>query len=499
MGRVARQATWISLLTVVGMGLGFVNMALLFPRYLTPDQFGLARLVVSITVIVAQVASFGAENTVIRYFPYLRDGSRGHRGLFGVVLIIGTLGALAALLVLGLFNGHLARWFQNDSDLYGEHGLVVLPLVLSEVYYLLLRSFSRSVHRSIAPVFAREFLLRALQTVLIGAHVLWHLPFGLFIDLYALTFVVTTGVLAFDLWRAGQMKLGLGQIHIPRRMQRSMLRYGAFTFGSGMAGMAVGSIDQVMIGAMLHDGLSYVAYYSVAVFMASLVTVPARALMLPTVPILAEAWRSRDQAKIGAIYRRTASIQLVACSFILLGLWACMDPLFSLLKPGYDLGKPAFLVLGLAQMVALSQGVGGSIVSTSRNYWFDAVSGACLLVLNLALDYFFILWWGFVGAAWSSLVSVSLVVLFRVWFLRSRHGLWPYDGRTVLTLLLFAAVAFAVWKVPHATHPVVDIVLRAALVCTLFLPLVHWLRLAPELGDQVIKLFRRFRKLIYRA
>jgi hypothetical protein len=62
--------------------------------------------------------------------------------------------------------------------------------------------------------------------------------------------------------------------------------------------------------------------------------------------------------------------------------------------------------------------------------------------------------------------------------------------------VLFAAVAFAVWKVPHATHPAVDIVLRAALVCILFLPLVHWLRLAPELGDQVIKLFRRFRGLI---
>ncbi|MBK8581649.1 MAG: hypothetical protein IPL86_07390 [Flavobacteriales bacterium] len=101
MGTVARQATWNTLLTTVGMGLGFVNMALLFPRLLSPDEFGLPRLMVSIAVVAAQIAHLG-ENTVIRYFPYFRDKVNGHRGLFGVVLGVATLGGFLAMLVLGL-------------------------------------------------------------------------------------------------------------------------------------------------------------------------------------------------------------------------------------------------------------------------------------------------------------------------------------------------------------------------------------------------------------
>ena len=54
----------------------------------------------------------------------------------------------------------------------------------------------------VAPVFTREFLLRVLQTGLIGAHILWDLPFTVFMWGYAATFMVTTLLLLFDLWFA---------------------------------------------------------------------------------------------------------------------------------------------------------------------------------------------------------------------------------------------------------------------------------------------------------
>ncbi|MBS1568348.1 MAG: oligosaccharide flippase family protein, partial [Bacteroidetes bacterium] len=383
MGIVARQATWNTLLTVAGMGLGFVNMALLFPKFLTPDEFGLTRLLVSIAVVAAQIAHFGGENTVIRYFPYFRDKARGHRGLFGLVLGVATIGALVAMVVLGLFHEHFAQWVNDSGGLYERFGLFVLPLVFAEVWFLVMRGFSRAVHRSIAPVFAREFLLRVLQTLLIAAYALWHMSFVLFLFLYVSTFAVTTAMLLFDLWRAGEFKLGLGGMRVGKRMQRSMARYSLFTFGSGLAGIAVGNIDQVMVGAMLHDGLSYVAYYAVAMFLASVIMVPARALVQPVAPLLADAWRRRDHAKIQMLYHRTSIIQLVVAAFILLLLWANIDALFSFLRPEYAVGKPVLLVLGVANVFNLSTGLSGGIVSTSRSYWFDAVSGAVLLVLNV--------------------------------------------------------------------------------------------------------------------
>src|SRR5690606_647014 len=225
------------------------------------------------------------------------------------------------------------------------------------------RGFSRSVNRSIAPVFAREFLLRVLQTLLIAAYALWDMGFTLFLLLYVGTFVLTTGMLLFDLWRAGEFRLGFTNMRVGKRMRKSMVLYCLFSFASGVAGIAVGNIDQVMVGAMLPDGLSYVAFYAVAMFLASVITIPARALLQPTSPLLAEAWKKRDNAKIRMLYHRTASIQLVVSAFILLGLWTNADALFTFLQPEYAIGKPVMFILGIAHVISLSTGLSAGIIS----------------------------------------------------------------------------------------------------------------------------------------
>ncbi len=488
MGLVARQATWNTLLTMVGMGLGFVNMALLFPRLLTPDEFGLTRLVVSISVVAAQIAHLGGENTVIRYFPYFRDKANGHRGIFGLILIVATVGGILAMGVLAVFHHQFALWFNDSSGLYQRYGMLVLPLVMSEVWLLVLRGFSRSVHRSIAPVFAREFLLRVLQTALIAAYALLDMSFTLFLWLYVATFVFTTGVLLFDLWRAGEFKLGLNRMRVGKRMRKSMVRYSAYTFASGIAAIAVGNIDQVMVGAMLHDGLSYVAFYAVAMFLAGVVTIPARALLQPTIPLLAEAWRKRDQNKINMLYNRTSSIQLVVSAFIFLCLWVNADPLFSFLKPEYAVGKPVMYVLGVAQVINMATGLGAGIISTSRSYWFDAVSGVVYLVLNIVLDYLFLLWWGIIGVAWSTFFSVVIVVGWRVIFLHRKFGFWPFDSKAIQAVAVVIVVAAIFMYLPHYGPPVLDITWRSLLLVLLYWPLVSGFGIAPELGMQARKL-----------
>ncbi|MEZ4808466.1 MAG: oligosaccharide flippase family protein [Flavobacteriales bacterium] len=472
MGIIARQAFWNTVLTTAGMALGFLNMALLFPKYLTSDEFGFTRLVVSISVIGAQVAQVGAESTVIRYFPYFKDRTNAHRGLFGLVLMITTTTAVVAMAIVASMQEAFAAWFGDASGLYQQAGMIVLPLLLAEVWFITLRGIGRAVHRSVAPTFAREFLLRVLQTLLIVLHATQGIAFEWFLILYAGTFLVTTLVVAWDLWRAGELVLGLGRIRIPRRMRRSMSRYAMFTFGSGLAVVVVGNVDQVMIGAMLADGLSYVAYYAVALFMASVVMIPARALVLPTLPIMAEAWRMRDMTRLAMLYGRTARVQLVLALYIMVGIWACIDQVFEFLAPEYAPGKEVLLVLGAANVINLSTGLSGGLVSTSRAYWFDAVSGLAYLVLNIVLDYVFILRWGMMGAAWSSLVALLIVLAWRLLFLRRRFGLWPYDKRTAMILLVGAITAGCVGVLPTFGPVWVDLLLRGCVVTVVFWSLV---------------------------
>lgn len=493
MGILARQATLNAVLAYVGLGLGFINMVLVYPKILPADQVGLTRLLVSIATITAQIAQLGLDNTVIRYFPYFRDVARKHNGILGLVLGIGTLGALLAVSVLWLFHERFALWFGSENGLYAEYGLVLLPLVASEVYFFLFRSYSRSVDRSIAPTFAREFLLRLLQLVLIIAQARWHFDLRTFMLLYTGTFLISTTALVLDLWRSGTLQFGFDRLRLPPRLRRSMTRYSLITLGSGMATIALGNIDQLMVGAMLKNGLDNVAYYAIAFYVASVILIPARALVLPSVPILAEAWKKRDRALIATIYQRSVGIQLAIGGYLFLCMFASLDLLYSLLPPGYEHARDCLLILGLNNVLVLSTGLSGGILATSRTYWFDALTGVVLLVLNVVLDYVFILWLGLVGAAWSSFFSFGSVVIWRVFFLKERFGFWPFDRTTWSAWLVIGLLAMGVWFLPSSGAPLLDAFIGCALITAVFWPVVHILRIAPDLNAQLRLLLQRIR------
>lgn len=473
------------MLTAAGLGLGFVNMAVLFPRFLSADEFGLTRLIVSISALAAQVAQLGMEATVIRYFPYFRDGAKRHNGLFSLALLVGTVGAAIAILLLALLHGHFVVWFNDASGLYAEHGSVVLPLTLAEVYFILLRGFSRSLSKSIPPVFAREFLLRVLQTALIGAYAIWNMPYAVFLWVYAATFIITTLVVLAQLVRTNGVQLVPGRIRLPRRMARSMMRYGSFTLVTGIAGIAVGNVDQLMLAAMLKDGLAYVAYYAVAMFMASIIMVPGRAMVLPALPVVAEAWRVRDIPRIRSIYQRSTRIMFLLGVFVWLCLVANLDGLFGFLKAEYAVGKPVLVILGITNLVALSSGISGGIISTSRSYAMDALSGGLFFVVNLVLDFVLILWLGAIGSAWSSLGATLALVIWRVMFLGVRHDLWPFAQGDWWRIAVPALVSALAWVLPTVGPPMLDIAVRCCLLAFLFWPSAILTKAAPELRQAI--------------
>jgi O-antigen/teichoic acid export membrane protein len=493
MGIIARQATLNTLLAYLGIGLGFVNVVLLYPRVLAADEFGLTRLLVSIATIAAQVAQLGAENTVIRYFPYFRDPARGHRGLLGMLLLFGLVVSLIAILVLWGFHGAFTRVFADRNALYGTYGLLLLPIVLAEVYFILLRSYSRSLRRTVQPTFIREFVMRALQTALIALQAWLHLPFSLFMALYAAVFLACTLALVADLWRAGELRLGWAHRWMPGRLRRSLIAYTAFTFSASVAGIILGNMDQLMIGAMLGEqSLTYVAHYAVAFYFGSVIAAPGRALQQAAAPLLAEAWKRNDRGLVGDLYRRSAFAQLLFSGFLFVLMFTGMEDLFGLLPPAYSGAAIVAFIIGLAYLLNSSIGLSPAIISMSRSYRLDAFSSLAMVAINLVANFFLIRSMGLAGAAWATFISLLAVNAYRTWFLWWKYGLWPFDRRSALVMALIALLSLALPWVPLTMNPWVDLPLRALLAAALFWPAAHVLGLTRELVELLARIRDRF-------
>lgn len=434
MGIIARQAVRNTILTYVGIGLGFLNVVLLYPKVLDSAEFGLTRLLLSVCIITAQVAQLGAENTVVRYFPYFRDPQRGNRGLLGMLLVFGTAVSLLALLVLGLLHGVLSDVFSDRNTLYGRYGLFVLPLVLSEIFFILLRSYSRSLRRTVQPVFVREFLLRLLQTAIIAVQWAWPMPFGWFMALYAGMFLLSTLALVYDLYRAGELALAWDQRWLPRRLRRSMGVYGAYTLLTGLAGIALGNLDQLMIGALLGDGLKYVAYYAVGFYFGSVIAAPTRALQQVAMPLLADAWKRNDHAMIADLYRRSSLVQTMAGGYLFLLVWTCSGELLAWLSPEYAMAGGIAVVVAASYFILGMNGLSPSIIGMSRSYAVETWASIGLLMINSVAGFFLIRAHGPIGAAWATLLGLLLVTVYRTLHLWRAYRLWPFGMRTLVLI-----------------------------------------------------------------
>ncbi|MBA3757097.1 MAG: hypothetical protein H0X02_13130 [Nitrosomonas sp.] len=51
MGLLRRQSIKSSIATYIGIAIGYVNLILLFPKFLLPDQLGLTRVMISMAAI----------------------------------------------------------------------------------------------------------------------------------------------------------------------------------------------------------------------------------------------------------------------------------------------------------------------------------------------------------------------------------------------------------------------------------------------------------------
>src|SRR5699024_9501591 len=92
LGLIIRQSIKNTLISYVGIALGFVSTILLFPRILTPDEYGLTRLLFSIALVCSQFAHLGVRNIIIRFFTYFSHSEASRGRFFSFALAISLVG-----------------------------------------------------------------------------------------------------------------------------------------------------------------------------------------------------------------------------------------------------------------------------------------------------------------------------------------------------------------------------------------------------------------------
>ncbi|MFH5831723.1 oligosaccharide flippase family protein [Halalkalibaculum sp. DA3122] len=494
MGVIIRQSIQNTVIAYVGVGLGFISTILLYPRVLTPDQYGLTRILISLTMVCTQFAHLGMKNTVTRYLPHFKETSSGKHGLLFLTVVVPMGGFLIFTILFFLFDDQLIYYYRDQSQLINRYYLYLLPLVGVVLYYEVLNSYVRALKDSVTGSFLNEVVMRILIIALLILYSFGLFDFTLFMLLFVLVYATEPLALLGYLYARGELAFAIPFRDSSRKLARNMLAYGTYTMLGGLTTILVSNIDIIMLGSM--SNLANTAVYAIAFYVGSVIEIPKRSIAKIATPIIADLSKEKNYDRIRDLYSRTSLTQIIGGSLLLVGIWANMHNLMDLLPSEYHGGRWVIIVIGFAKLIDMAAGVNGQIILHSRHYRFDLHTMILLVVLTAVTNYLLIPVYGILGAALATAISIFIYNLIKYVFVWIKFSMQPLRREALWVLLIAAGCLLASFQIPYMVNFVVDVTVRSLAIASVFLGLILMFDLSDDVKRLTIETVRRIRAFL---
>lgn len=487
MGVIKRQGIKNTLSTYAGFIIGFVNLLIIQPQFLTKEELGLTRVLYSFALLVATFAPMGITNTAIRYFPRFRNPEQRHHGFFGFLLVFPLAGFLLASVILVFAKELVMERFAAESALFNEFFHFVFPLTFFLSFINVLTVYCITNYKSTIPSYLNDVGVRLLTILVVSLYYIKWLSLdqfiGAFCGIYAVQLAVLTGyIFLFDRpgWRIDRT------VFTPV-LVKEMFRYGMILWLAGVASTGLKYFDAIMIGQYMP--LAFVGIYTVAAFISTIIEAPLNAFDKIASSKIAFAWQEENKQEIDSIYKKSGLYMFLAGGFLFLNVNLCINDLLSFLPEGYQSGGTVVLILSVGSLFNMATGLNGAVLFTSSKYVYGALFLILLAVLLLVFQMWFIPLFGLEGAALATASASLIYNLLLCWFVHRHFGLHPFGRRNLIILSLVVLLFGLGLLLPDSGSPLVNILYKSTIVTACYGAVVAGLGLAPEL----LELLRRKR------
>ena len=505
MGVIAKQSIKGTIVTYIGVAVGFVTTFFVITRFLSAEEIGLARVLVDAATLFIGLAQLGTNASILRFYPYFVSGQQsavnGQRseehGFFFWTMLVPLIGFMVVAAIFLACHTSLSNWFGEKSPLFVSYYYFVLPLAFCMLYQTVFETNANVRMHIVVPRAVRElltrigllavYLLYAFRILTIDGFVL------ALIGVYALAAVCNAAYL-FSLGGIS-LRPDFAFLKAHKDVVRKYLLYTAFLIVSAVASVLAPTLSSFFITAQM--GLSYTGIFAIATYISVMVSIPYRSLTAIASPQLSLAIKENRHDEASNLLSQVSRNLLLIGGMILAAIWVNIDLIFIILPNGstYAVAKYAVLLLGLGQLIVATFQFALTALSYSRHYPFSLLYSFILTVLALVLNNLFIPRWGMNGAACASLIAQAVYFTLVTLTVRYAVGCRILTRKHLLIAALLAGI-FALNGLFLYLLPDMNIwlssILRSLLVVAA-VPVAYRWQLSPELNEQTNALLRRVR------
>ena len=486
MGIVLNQSLKNTIITYLGFGIGAINTLYLYPVFLGDTYYAVTGYILSCANVIMPLFAIGMQNTLVKFYSQYESEEEKSRFLSFTVLF--PLVLSIPLILLGLLFFDDILFFVTKKNPVVKDFIWLIPFVgLCMAYFEIFYAWAKVHMHSVFGNFVKEVGLRLFSLfALIGVYYRWitvvefvYVTAGI----YFLALIITMGY-------AYYIKKPDFQFAIPSNV-KNIMEYTFYIILSGSVANLLLDGDKIMLNQYMI--IENIAYYSVATYIALVISVPSRAMHQIVYPITARLMHDNKFEELNVLYKKTSINLQVVGGFVMLGIFVNINQLYEMVPKEYSGGILVVFMIGLSKYFDLILGNNNAIIFNTKYYRAVLFLGVFLVALAIGLNAIFIPLYGIMGSAFATLLSITLYSIAKLLFVVKRLHLYPFTKQTLyslgITLLLF--LLFYFWEFPF--DPKIAIVLKSVLLTISYVYINYKFVISVEINQAIDVVLKKLR------
>ena len=476
MGIVVNQSYKNIIIISIALVIGGVNTLYFYPVFLKAEYYGLVVFLLATSNLLQPLISFGSQHTIIKYFSSYNSAKEKDIFMSSIIFLpIMTIIPICYLVVQ--FHDIIAGFLSLKNPIIESYVWVIFLVAFATSYFEVFYSWARVQLKSVFGNFLKEIYPRVSIFILLilvffdiisKENFVWYLT-----GFYYLRLLI---MIAYSL------KLYTPNFYFKLPINtKQILSYSIYIFLAGSAASILIDIDKFMIPQK--EAIIQTAFYAVAVFIATVVEIPGRALFQIVNPLVAKALNTNNFTELKMLYKESSLNLLIISGLFFLLINLNIVPFYELMdNPSYGTAVWVVLMISLSKLILMSFGCGPAILATSKFYKITLPFSIGMALSVYFLNDYLIDLMGINGAALSTLIVVAVFTFLKIIYLKSKLNLSPYSFNSVKTLFIIGSLFLIFENISFPFKGISLIIINSLIIGLVYTLVVYYLNLSRTLN-----------------
>lgn len=467
----------------MGFGIGALNTLFLYTYFITDVYYGLVAFLMSTANIVMPLMAFGAHNTIIKFYSAFK--TKNSLNSFLTLMLLLPLALIIPIGLIGCFT------YETIGELLSQKNVIVKDYVwyiyvtaIAMAYFEVFFAWSKTQLQTVFGNFMKEVFHRVGTMLLLFAVYLKWIDVEQFV----------LGIVVLHIIRTIIMQLYAFSVKFPvikfYKIEglSAILKYSSLIIIAGSIATIILDIDSFMLG--MYIPIQEVAYYGVAIYIATVIVVPSRSMQQILQPLTAQYLNDNNKVALKDLYVRSSQTLFIIGGFIFVIILININALYMLIPKQFSGGLLVVFLVGIAKLYDCLMGCNNVVLFNSDYYRVVLFFGVILTVLTVILNIVFIPLFGINGSALATFLAISIYNTIKIYFVKAKFNMMPFDINTakVLLLIILSTVLFYFWEFPF--HPIINIAFKTLLASGIYVLVILKLNVSDDISGMIKKYLR---------